>query len=317
MYSKVNYGIVGFFVLLFGAGMIWFFFWLGKYGMHREFDTYKLVMTQSITGLSKDSVVKLRGVDIGRVSEIRINPTNIEEIEVYLKIKKDVPIKKNMEAHTQLMGVTGLLSIEIDGGTNDAETLHPTDVFIPVIPTSPSWFEKTTKGIGSMSEQLVEMLKKSQKLLNDENIKNVSKILDNTKVLTKKGSDVSDKAIESFKEVDLTMKEFRSSFAQLNKKLDKAITDFGSMKRDFSAIKNVSVPTINKLMQTSKNFNRVTLKFEKSLDRGDYNAKKIFEPMIVDMGILSDQISDMTKKFSDSPSDMFFKSRKTRKGPGE
>ena len=84
MYSRVNYTIVGIFVLMFGAGLIWFAFWLAKYGIHREFDTYKLYMTESVAGLSKDSVVKLRGVDIGRVSEIRINPDNIENVEVFL-----------------------------------------------------------------------------------------------------------------------------------------------------------------------------------------------------------------------------------------
>ncbi len=71
-------------------------------------------MTESVSGLSKDSIVKLRGVDIGRVSEIRIDPENIEKIDVFLKIKHGVPIKEDMIAHTQMLGVTGLLSIEID-----------------------------------------------------------------------------------------------------------------------------------------------------------------------------------------------------------
>jgi len=76
-------------------------------------------------------------------------------------------------------------------------------------------------------------------------------------------------------------------------------------------------PAVRKLTETTRNFNRLTLKVEKSLDRGDYNIKKIFEPLLVNIEILSDQINAMAKEFEESPSDIFFKARKTRRGPGE
>ena len=74
MYSRINYTTVGIFVLIFATGMVWFAFWLAKYGLQQEFDYYKIQMTESVSGLSKDSTVKVHGVDVGSVSEIRINP---------------------------------------------------------------------------------------------------------------------------------------------------------------------------------------------------------------------------------------------------
>jgi phospholipid/cholesterol/gamma-HCH transport system substrate-binding protein len=74
---------------------------------------------------------------------------------------------------------------------------------------------------------------------------------------------------------------------------------------------------IRKFLETTQNFNRVTLKVERTLDRGDYNLKKIFEPMLIEIEILSDQIDALAKELKQSPSDIFFKSRKTRRGPGE
>ena len=317
MYSKVNYTIVGIFVLIFTAGVIWFAFWLAKYGIQREFDTYKLFMTESVSGLSKDSIVKLRGVDIGRVSEIRIDPKNIEHIEVFLKIRHGTPIKEDMVAHTQMMGVTGLLSIEIDGGTNKAKTLEPSRDHMPIIPTTPSWLTQTKNGLGTLSERITMLVDKTQALMSDENIGAVEKIFENTERITAKASVVEDKVIHSLDEVDGSLEAFRTSLKSMNKKLLEVSKDFKTMQKDFSGIKKVTIPTINKLLQTTKNFNRVTLKFEKSLDRGDYNAKKIFEPMIVDMGILFDNINDLTKELGDNPSDLLFKSRKQRKAPGE
>ena len=139
MYSRVNYTIVGIFVLLFGAGMVWFAFWLAKYDLQQEFDTYRLEMKESVAGLSIDSDVQLRGVEIGRVSKIQINPKNIEIVEVFVEVKKGIPIKEDMVASTQMFGVTGLLSIEISGGSNAAKTLVPTEEYIPLIKTEPSF----------------------------------------------------------------------------------------------------------------------------------------------------------------------------------
>jgi phospholipid/cholesterol/gamma-HCH transport system substrate-binding protein len=70
-------------------------------------------------------------------------------------------------------------------------------------------------------------------------------------------------------------------------------------------------------METSKNFNRVTLKVEKSIERGDYNLKKIYAPMLVDIEILLNQLNTLSQGLENNPSALLFKSRKSRKGPGE
>ena len=303
MYSRVNYTIVGIFVLLFGTAMVWFAFWLAKYGMEEEFDTYRLEMRESIAGLSIDSSVKLRGVDVGKVSKMQINPKNIEMVEVFVKIKKGIPIKEDMVAHTQMFGVTGLLSIEIDGGTNAAKTLTPTKDYIPLINTKPSFLSKLTDDLGGVSGKIEDVLAQSQKLLSDHNIETMGNILDNMEKVTAKGEALEDKVMVSLDNI--------------NTKLTEAITDFKQMQKDFSEIKEVTVPTIDKLMETSKNFNRVTLKVEKSIERGDYNFKKIFEPMLVDIDILLGQLNDMSRSIENNPSDLLFKSRKSMKGPGE
>ena len=303
MYSRVNYTIVGIFVLLFGAAMVWFAFWLAKYGMEEEFDTYRLEMRESIAGLSIDSSVKLRGVDVGKVSKMQINPKNIEMVEVFVKIKKGIPIKEDMVAHTQMFGVTGLLSIEIDGGTNVAKTLTPTKDYIPLIKTKPSFLTKLTGDIGGASGKIDALLLQSQKLLSDDNIETLGDILDNIEEMTARGEEVEDKVI-------LSLDEFRVSLASINR-------DFKQMQQDFAEIKEVTVPTIDKLMETSKNFNRVTLKVENSIDRGDYNFKQIFEPMLIEIRILTNQLTAMSRQLEQNPSELLFKSRKSRRGPGE
>lgn len=303
MYSRVNYMVVGIFVVLFGIGLIWFAYWLGKYGMDDQYYTYRMEISESVSGLSVDSDVMLRGVDIGRVSEIRINPENIELTEVMVHIRQDVPIKEDMVATTKMFGITGLLSIEIEGGSNGAKTLDPTGEDIPTIKTKNSLVTTLSKSVGSLSERLDKLLEQSQKVLSDKNIDKVEKILDNVEVITKNGEAVENKVIRSLEELDSAIIEFRSS-------MQRVTNNFEGATNDFNEVKKVMIPTI-------KNFNRVTLKVEQSLDRGDYNMKKILEPLLVDMQILSTQMSDLASDLEQSPSDLLFRSITPSKGPGE
>ncbi|MEA3434473.1 MAG: MlaD family protein, partial [Campylobacterota bacterium] len=250
MYSRINYTTVGIFVLIFATGMIWFAFWLAKYGLQQEFDYYKVQMSESVSGLSKDSTVKLHGVDVGTISKIRINPKDIEKVEIVLKINKGTPIKEDMVVFTEMYGVTGISYIQIDGGTNGAKTLEPTEDYMPTIVTAPSWLTKTTKGLGSLADRITLLVDKSQKLLSEKNIETLGKVFDNTEKITAKAEEVEQKAINSLEEVDLTLREFRVSMDKINKKFTEATADFKEMKNDFTSIKKVTNPTIDKLMET-------------------------------------------------------------------
>jgi len=303
MYSRVNYTIVGLFVLLFGIGLVAFSFWLAKYGLQQKYDVYKIYMTESVSGLSKDSVVKLRGVDIGRVKEIRIDPNDIERVEILLNIKHGTPIKEDMIAHTTMLGVTGLLAIEIEGGTNSAKRLKPSEEYIPVIKTAPSWFNSTKKDIGTLADRLARLIEQADKLMSDENIDNFGRILKHTEVLTAKSSGLVDEA-------NATLQAYKTSIKKLN-------ADVDTIAKAFEDVSKETVPAVKKFMETTRNFNRLTLKVEKSVDRGDYNFKKILEPTLVEIEMLSAQMSELAKELYRSPSDIFFKSRRTRRGPGE
>ena len=310
MYSRINYTTVGIFVLILTTGMIWFAFWLAKYGLHQEFDYYKIYISEPVSGISIDSSVKLHGVDVGTVSKIRINPKNVEKVEIILKLDKGIPIKEDMVAFTEMYGITGLSYIQIGGGTNSSKFLKSKNGEIPTITTSASLINKLGSDLGTLSDRLTTALKQSTKLLSDKNIATMGRILDNVEKVTVKSEDLEQKAINSLDEVDMTLREFRAAMDKINDKLT-------SVTEDFTDIKKVANPAIVKLMETSDNFNHVTLKVEKSLDRGDYNLKKIFEPVLVEIEVLSQQVNDLAQQLEQSPNDLLFKSRKPRRGPGE
>ena len=85
MEPKVNYILVGAFVVLLGATILGAIFWLGKTDYRGIYDRYYVYTRESVAGLSVDSTVKYRGVDVGRVKQVILNPENAEEVRQLLE----------------------------------------------------------------------------------------------------------------------------------------------------------------------------------------------------------------------------------------
>ena len=75
MENKVNYALVGGFVLLLGAALIAGVLWLASGGgFQKKYDLYLALVGESVAGLNLNAPVKYRGVDVGKVREIQLDP---------------------------------------------------------------------------------------------------------------------------------------------------------------------------------------------------------------------------------------------------
>ena len=92
MEPKVNYTLVGLFVALLGTALMAGVLWLSRTDYRGVYDRYYTYMTESVSGLSADSAVKYRGVDVGRVKEIVLNPKNPEEVRIALDLVRGTPV---------------------------------------------------------------------------------------------------------------------------------------------------------------------------------------------------------------------------------
>jgi phospholipid/cholesterol/gamma-HCH transport system substrate-binding protein len=139
--------------------------------------------------------------------------------------------------------------------------------------------------------------------MDDKNIEAFGDILENT-------DKFSSKAVHILDDFNKTLQTYEVSIKDLDKEIHSASTDF-------TRITDNTIPVLKSLQKATKDFNRLTLEAEKSLNRGDYNIKETFEPMLVDIGILTEQLTDLTRELQQNPSGMLFRSRKRRRGPGE
>lgn len=179
MEPKVNYVLVGSFVAAFGVAMLAGILWLGKTDYRGVYERYQAYMRESVAGLSVDSTVKYRGVDVGRVKDIVLNPDNPEEVRLTLDIARGTPIKTDTIAVLETQGLTGLATINLTGGSREAPPLQALEgQAYPVIKTGPSLFFRldeaisrllSEKGLTKLLADLDAVAKGAAEILDEEN----------------------------------------------------------------------------------------------------------------------------------------------------
>ncbi len=140
MENKVNYAVVGAFVLTLGAALIAGVLWLAAGGNSKKrYEPYQSIVKESVAGLSVDAPVKYLGVDVGKVAEIGIDPQNSRQVLLKFLIDRGTPIKQDTEAVLKSQGLTGIAYVEINGGSEGSAPLVPTnEVPVPMIRSKPS-----------------------------------------------------------------------------------------------------------------------------------------------------------------------------------
>lgn len=141
METRVNYTLVGVFVVLLASALAAIVIWLGKGDYRGAYERYFAYMRESVAGLSVNAAVKYRGVDVGRVKEIMLNPDNPEEVRLTLDITRGTPVKEDTIAVLETQGLTGLATVNLTGGSRDSPflTAKASEIY-PVIQAGPSLF---------------------------------------------------------------------------------------------------------------------------------------------------------------------------------
>src|ERR1043166_2592537 len=139
MEADKHYFIEGLFIIGLSVVTALFAVWLAGKG-HRDDVLYRIHFTDSVSGLALGDPVKHRGVDVGMVDA---------------KLRKNTPVKTDTTASLAWKGITGVVFIDLTGGSPDARSLlavTPKD-HIPEIAAE-------RNGLQAMLDQLPKLVEK-------------------------------------------------------------------------------------------------------------------------------------------------------------
>ncbi len=155
MTPKAKHILIGLFVVLLSTTLVVFVIWLGGRQINQETDVYLVYLAETVSGLPDNAPVKYKGVTIGLVENIRIDPNDSNQVELRLQIDRGSPIKEDSKAILTSRGITGIQYIEISGGSQNAAYLAAKNGGkYPVIPIQKSPLSSAQESIGPILQNI-------------------------------------------------------------------------------------------------------------------------------------------------------------------
>jgi len=319
MNSRVNYTLVGAFVMLSSFLIVGFVYWLMKPVSKNETRPYTIYFSESVSGLNLDAPVKYRGITVGKVEEMLINPHNPEEIQVNISLDVHTPVKTDTVAKLTAQGITGLVVIDLSEGSKSAPLLRPRNgESVAVIASAPSFFERVGETLGSVTSKLSRTLDNTSDLLNASNREQMGLILERMAVsLERVEKLLDDRAIANLHQTLASSASAAARFDAMMPRLaflvENSVTFEDSLRNSFASIQN-SYLGIGEAMEV----------FKKKNEEGHYSVKdnigqpmKEFELSMRELQQTLGTLNRMLETYENRPSDMIFKTEAPDVGPGE
>jgi len=232
METRAHFVAVGTFVL----AVIFLAFvavlWLGRAEFGQRAKQYYIFFRGSVAGLNKGSQVQYNGIPVGRVVAIRVDPGNLEQIEVTVEIDtRIVDIKSDARAFLDANILNGIATIQIRGGTREASDLLPEPGHrYPVIKAGRSELEEVKASLPELVADLREAAHSLNTLLNENNRQAVSDTLENIRTITGALVEPSKEVSEVVDNANKALADLRSFFRDV----DQSYTEKGGLKDQLS-----------------------------------------------------------------------------------
>ena len=190
-----------------------FLFVLNISSERREYDQYDIVFrNQRVSGLNEGAQVRFQGIVKGEVQSLTIDPEDPAIVIARVRVEKNLPVKTDTTAELEPVGFTGLLIIQLVGGTKEAD--HLKDVSEERIPT----IDAGAGGLNAFLQGTGDLVAQAQKLLSDQNIAGIGSIINNVETMTAALAD-KDEEIASIVE---NAEKLTEDLASITEKLDGA-----------------------------------------------------------------------------------------------
>ncbi|SOD42269.1 MlaD family protein [Nitrosovibrio sp. Nv4] len=182
MENRAHALAAGLFVILLTAAVAVAAMWFSGDTMTR--DKYLLVSEFPVTGLNSQATVRYRGVTVGKVENIRLDPQDPHTILIRIAVDRDLPLTKNAYAQLGYQGLTGLAYVQLNDEGGEAERLETDGDDLAQIPLRPSTLDSITNSGQRLLSNANGLVERLNVLLNDQNRTRFEHILENTESVT-------------------------------------------------------------------------------------------------------------------------------------
>ena len=289
MESRAYALITGLFVLGIAACIVLWAHWLAKTPIART--AYRVITTGAVSGLNPEAQVRYRGMGVGRVASIVLDPKDPRRILVNVEVDSNIPVTKGTYAQLGMEGITGIAYMHLQDDYKDMQPKQPGADGVVELPLKPAFFDtisdsaegavrdarelmaslnalltpenrkKIDAMLGSLAQasaRLPGTLERADAMLSDDNRRNVAGMLQNANESAKSLPELT-------REMRQLVKDGRELVAQLNRLSAEAQGAAGSVRED-------TLPRVNALAESVDRASQQVGRLALQLDREPQSA---------------------------------------------
>lgn len=283
METRAHYVAVGTFVLAVIFLAFVAILWLGRIEFGQQAKRYYIFFRGSVAGLDKGPHVQYNGIPVGRVVDFRVDPDNLEQIEVTVEIDtRIVNIKSDARAFLEANILNNMATIQIRGGTREASELmaEPPHRY-PVIKSGRSELEEVKASLPELLADLKEATHSVNALLNEQNRQAVSDTLQNIRTITGAFVEPSKEVSEVVDNANKAVVELKSFFRDV----DQSYTEKGGLKDQLSQ-------TLSDADRLAKNLNDTGRQLQQVIQENRPGIRNFTQSTLTQV---SDLVSDLQR----------------------
>ncbi len=178
----------GLFTLFLGIAVALSIWWFG--GKHEATTEYTVVTRHNVSGLSLQGQVRYRGIRVGKVQAIALDPQDAHNILIRISVDSNVPVTRATTAKLGYQGVTGIAHILLEDSGNDPTRLAGGDDSRRIEMRSSLIEELSDTGAAALA-QAREFLANANLVLDLENRQHLARTLANLEAATGNANEVA------------------------------------------------------------------------------------------------------------------------------
>lgn len=189
MENRTHALAAGLFTLLLGLASAWSIWWFS--GKHQTQKEYTIVARENVTGLSLQGQVRYRGIRVGKVQSIGLDPGDVRNILIHIGIDSSVPVTRSTTAKLGYQGVTGIAHILLEETGEDMAPLLAPAGQSPRIALQQSLIQEMSEAGGETLRQARDLLTSANDLVDGDNRARIEQTLANLAATSANAKDAS------------------------------------------------------------------------------------------------------------------------------
>ena len=315
MENKAHALAAGLFVLLATALLAGLATWLTR--DQGQYDVYEVSTREAVAGLQSQAPVRYRGVNVGKVADIRFDPSNRGNVLLRLLVDQSAPMNKSTFATLSYQGVTGLAFVQLDDAGAASEALQTNSETPTRIPMRPALLGQLAERGQSILDKVDEVAARASDTLSPDNQKRLARVLDDASLAAQSVTALSTRMqtvldaqlgpdrvnIPAFvREASTTLKTLQSTTEKAGKAVDEAAATARQLTAKDGALERIG-ESASALSSAADAFSASTLPRVNQASDDTARAAK--------------QLGRAANAVSDNPQLLLFGNGALKPGPGE